>query len=138
MFEGEGKLAPPGEKLNAERRRQNSFGDRGNDNKDTEPNHQLCVCFAKKYNLTSNSYANVGLRRKKKRLTSNSYANVGLRRKKKRLAVMQICLYPADESQTVGYAVRAMQVLRGTHSVPYGCHTFMATQPQLHNRANFV
>ena len=44
-----------GEKFNAERRRKHSHGDRGNDNKNTQSNHQLCLCFAKQYNFTSNS-----------------------------------------------------------------------------------
>ncbi len=45
---------------------------------------------------------------------------LGYGARKKHLAVMQICLYPADESQTVGYAVRAMQVLRRRRPVLWG------------------
>jgi len=31
--------------------------------------------------------------------------------------------------KTVGYAVRTMEILGGTHSVPYGYRAFRATQP---------
>ncbi len=43
-----------GEKLNTERRRQHSHGDRGNGNQDTQSTAPV-VCIVKQYNLTRNS-----------------------------------------------------------------------------------